>query len=480
MNRFLIALASLGLLMISFTSALSQDGASSKASQPADPPAAALRVGHNGRYLVDSQGQPFFWLGDTAWLLFQMTTREDADLYLKTRASQGFTVIQAALVMGEERVGGTLRPNVYGDLAFVGGNPASPLATPGKDVRQADEYDYWDHVDYIIERAAAHRLTLGLLPLFIGYRGDGYKYLTPDRASDYGLFLGRRYRSNPHLFWILGGDNTPDTEAKRKVWHELARGITVGVADQEEYRETLMTYHINGNHSSSQWFHQAPWLDFNMVQVWGNEKEIYPKLAQDYQLTPVKPTGLGEGSYEDGPQYPTKPIDALKVRKQAYWSYLAGGYHTYGNTNTWNFGSFKAERTQDWKQALRSPGTAHLSVLTKLLVSMEWWKLVPDPYVFVDGMGSGETRHAAMRSTAGDRLLVYLSHPGTVSLRLDGITAANAAQATWVDPQTGTRTAIGQFPTAGKSSFSSPKGWLDAILLVEAQRDSGRTVSGRR
>ena len=119
-------------------------------------------------------------------------------------------------------------------------------------------------------------------------------------------------------------------------------------------------------------------------------------------------------------------------------------------------------------------------MLTKLFASVEWWKLVPDPSVFVEGMGSGETRHAAMRSTAGDRLLVYLSHPGTVSLRLDGITAANAAQATWVDPQTGTRTAIGQFPTAGKSSFSSPKGWLDAILLVEAQRDSGRTVSGRR
>ena len=154
-----------------------------------------------------------------------------------------------------------------------------------------------------------------------------------------------------------------------------------------------------------------------------------------------------------------------RVRKQAYWSYLAGGYHTYGNTNTWNFGSFKAERTQDWKQALRSPGAAHLSVLTKLLVSIEWWKLVPDSSVFVEGMGSGETRHAAMRSTAGDRLLVYLSHPGTVSLRLDGITATSVAQATWVDPQTGIRTAIGQFPTPGKSSFSSPKGWPDAMLL---------------
>ncbi|MHB0958883.1 MAG: apiosidase-like domain-containing protein [Pirellulaceae bacterium] len=432
----------------------------------------ALQVSENGRHLIDRDGKPFFWLGDTAWLLFQMTTREDAELYLKTRAEQGFTVIQAAVVMGEERVGGTVRPNVYGDVAFVDGNPAHPLVTPGSDVQQADAWDYWDHVDYIIERAAAHRLTLGLLPLFVGYNGDGYKYLTPDRAYDYGLFLGRRYRNRPHLLWILGGDNTPDTEAKRKVWYEVARGITMGAADQEDYRQTLMTYHINGNNSSSQWFHEAPWLDLNMIQVWGNEKEIYPKIVQDYQLPVVRPTGLGEGSYEDGPQYSTKPIDALKVRKQAYWSYLAGGYHTYGNTNTWNFSSYKAEGTQDWKQALQSPGAAHLSVLTRIFASLEWWTLIPDTTVFVEGLGSGETRNAAMRSTAGDRLLIYLSHPGTVSLRLDGITTASAAQASWVDPQTGTRTVIGKFPVAGKRSLSTPQDWPDAILLVEAKDDA--------
>ncbi|MBN2132503.1 MAG: DUF4038 domain-containing protein, partial [Sedimentisphaerales bacterium] len=64
----------------------------------------ALHVSGNGRYLVQPNGKPFFWLGDTAWLLSQMTTREDADFYLETRAQQGFTVIQAAIVMGEERV----------------------------------------------------------------------------------------------------------------------------------------------------------------------------------------------------------------------------------------------------------------------------------------------------------------------------------------------------------------------------------------
>ena len=435
--------------------------------------ASPLRLSENGRYLIEPDGKPFFWLGDTAWLISQMTTREAVDLYLRTRALQGFTVIQAGVVMGEERVGGTLHANIYGDMAFTNGDPSQPLTTPGRDPEEAQQYDYWDHVDYIVKRAEAHGLTLGLLPLFVGWRGDGYKYLKPENAYHYGLFLGRRYQDKSHLVWLLGGDNTPDTETKQKVWHEMARGITVGVAGTEDYDQTLMTYHINGGNSSSQWFHQAPWLDFNMIQIWGNEKQIYPKITHDYQLTPVKPTGLGEGSYEDGPQYPTRPIDALKIRQQAYWSYLAGGYHTYGNTNTWNFSSYKPEGTQDWRDALRSPGAKHLSVLVKFFTSIEWWKLIPDPAALASGMGSGETRNAAMRSVDGDSLLIYLSSPATVRVCLDAISVADRVRATWIDPETGDRSNAGQFFNTVTPSFSTPKDWSDALLLIQAERSAG-------
>src|SRR3954462_1086774 len=33
-----------------------------------------LQVSANGRFLRTSHGKPFFWLGDTAWLLFQNLT----------------------------------------------------------------------------------------------------------------------------------------------------------------------------------------------------------------------------------------------------------------------------------------------------------------------------------------------------------------------------------------------------------------------
>ena len=53
-----------------------------------------LRVSDNGRYLVKQDGSPFLYLADTAWGLFHFN-REDVDLYLKTRAAQHFTAVQA-------------------------------------------------------------------------------------------------------------------------------------------------------------------------------------------------------------------------------------------------------------------------------------------------------------------------------------------------------------------------------------------------
>src|SRR5271167_1749371 len=38
-----------------------------------------LKVSANGRYFVDQDGKPFFYLGDTAWLLFQRLNRAEVE-----------------------------------------------------------------------------------------------------------------------------------------------------------------------------------------------------------------------------------------------------------------------------------------------------------------------------------------------------------------------------------------------------------------
>jgi hypothetical protein len=418
----------------------------------------------SGRYLLDAHGEPFFWLGDTAWLLFQATTRDDAERYLRARARQGFSVIQAALVMGEERVAGTLRPNAYGDLAFVDGDPARPNVTAG-----GAAAGYWAYADSVVELARACGLTLALVPLFVASRGDGFAYLTAGNAQAYGRFLGRRYRGGDHIVWVLGGDNVRQLAEKRDVWHALARGIAEGVAGSEDYTRTVMTYHTSGGHSSSSYLHDAPWLHFNMIQTWASYDAITSMVTADYERTPPKPVVLAEGAYEDGPQYPTGPITAHVIRKQAYWSYFAGGFHTYGNTNVWSFGTYAPEATHDWRRALDSAGAASMSVLRRFFGGLRWWALVPDQSVLA-GETEGAALNAAMRTNEGDCVVVYLPDAGTVTLTLDALTAAAGARATWIDPRSGAEAEAGGVSGGRPQAFSTPPGWEDALLRLTVER----------
>jgi hypothetical protein len=75
------------------------------AAAPDDAPARSVKnlklsVSANGRHFVDRNGKPFFYLGDTCWLLFQRANRAELDEYLKDRAAKGFTVIQAYVLRG--------------------------------------------------------------------------------------------------------------------------------------------------------------------------------------------------------------------------------------------------------------------------------------------------------------------------------------------------------------------------------------------
>lgn len=422
---------------------------------------AEFLAGPSGRHLL-LKGQPFFWLADTAWLLAQVPSREDLELYLTTRKEQGFTVIQLTAVMGEERVWGTARPNALGDRPFVNDNPLIPAITPGRDPGDAEQYDYWDHLDYVLERVHAHGFRAAVVTLFVGHRGEGYQYLRTDNALQYGRFLGERYRSQPQIIWLLGGDNTPNTAEKKDVWNRVAQGIILGICGREDYSQTLMTYHINGGASSSDLWHEAPWLDFNMTQTWSEYSEIYRRVQSDYARTPAKPCGLGEGAYEDGPQYPTRPINDLVIRKQAYWSYFAGGYHTYGNGNVWHFDSLKAELTQPWRQALHSPGARQMKILREFFRSVDWPRFVPDRGLLAGSASQDAQQDCAMRTLETDGCIFYLSGARDLPLALPP--ASSGWTGKWVNPATGE-----ERPLRGVASVArldSPAGWSDALLYL--------------
>ena len=109
----------------------------------------ALKVSADRRSLVTADDRPFFWLGDTAWELFHRLDREQADHYLRRRAAQRFTVIQA-VVLAE--LDGLHTPNAYGHLPLLDDDPTRPVEA------------YFAHVDWVIARANALGMYVGLLP----------------------------------------------------------------------------------------------------------------------------------------------------------------------------------------------------------------------------------------------------------------------------------------------------------------------------
>ena len=113
-----------------------------------------LKISDNGRYLQFENGKPFFWLGDTGWLLFKKLNREEAVKYLQDRAEKGFNVIQVMVIHSFPAT------NIYGDSAFVNNNPAIPKVTTGNDPNDSLQFDFWDHIDYIIDKAAEKGISI--------------------------------------------------------------------------------------------------------------------------------------------------------------------------------------------------------------------------------------------------------------------------------------------------------------------------------
>jgi hypothetical protein len=232
--------------------------------------------------------------------------------------------------------------------------------------------------------------------------------------------------------------------------------------------------------NSATYFHDDPWLDFNMVQS-GHSRKDYPNdslIRVNYARQPAKPTLDGEPRYEDHPVdwKPAKGwFDDFDVRQAAYWALLSGAVgHVYGNHNVWQFWQPGREpishaRTP-WQRALDQPGAAQMGYARKLFESVAWQTLVPAPGLLNDP-GTGKRPQVAARGggwyPAGGLLpagRTPTGRPGEVSPPIRGRLV--------VDPRSGTFRDVRKLPRAGKPFVPPSKGrgqdwllWLEKSTL---------------
>lgn len=397
-----------------------------------------LRVSENSRYLEKENGDPFFWLGDTCWEIFHRMTLEEAIAYLDKRQEQEFTVVQAVALA---ELDGMTTPNANGHYPLVPDEHGQFIEIQ-PDLEGED--NYWTHVDAIIDAALERNLYVAFLPnwgdKWNAMGKNGPEFLNAENAYEYASFLAKRYGHLPNIIWVLQGDRPLFKRKHFEVSSALARGIR----DHADPRQ-LITAHPGGHDSSSRYFHEEPWLDFNMIQSTHLETNYpnYRFVAADRALEPVKPTFDAEPRYEDHP-IDFDPAhgyyDAFDVRQGVYWAVLAGGLGvTYGHHSVWAVNREpSAYWPVPWKEALDRPAAWQMRYLRQAIESVDFRNGEPRQDLVIDPL-SGANYVAVF---ASDEFLLAYSPNGlpfelNLDVWLDSSLSKETISSHWFDPRTG-------------------------------------------
>lgn len=425
-------------------------------------PPARLKVSSNQRYLILENGQPFFWLGDTGWELFHRLTYQEADHYLSKRASQGFNVIQAVVLAEFD---GLHTPNANGYTPLSNDDPTKPVE------------GYFLFVDSIVDLAAKYGLYIAMLPtwgdkVYKDKWGQGPEIFNVSNAAQYGEWIGTRYKKKSNIIWVIGGDRNPRNDQDVNIWRAMAEGIVKGCGGNEY---ALMSFHPQPGKtsSSSSWFHEDDWLDFNMLQTGHCEDEpVWDKIGNDYRRNIVKPVLNAEAVYEDHPLcFNAKQngyTTAYDSRKAGYLSVFAGSFgYTYGCHSIWQF--YAPERTavnspvRFWYVSMDLPGASQLIHLKNLIETFSADNRRPDSTILINRY-TGTKRIEALRGD--DFLLVYSAAGESIELNAKSISAL-IFSSYWFDPRTGAKIKNASVPNKGVLKFACPsKGKYNDWVLV--------------
>lgn len=433
-----------------------------------------LVVSENHRFLQSIDGKPFFWLGDTAWELFHRLKREDAIRYLDDRAKNGYTVIQAVALA---ELDGLNSPNAYGHKPLIENDPTKP------DIKSGPDNDYWDQVDFIVAEANKRGIYVGFLPSWgdkwVKKWGKGPEVFTPTNAAVYGQWVGERYK-DAGVIWILGGDRPVETDTQKEIIRAMARGLRSG--DKGKH---LMTFHPTGGASSSQYFHNDDWLDFNMRQN-GHTAEFtgrYDATKADYELKPTKPVLDGEPIYEDHPvSFDAKKFGhsiASDVRRPLYWNLFTGAFgHTYGHHSVWQMWSADHQGINNplmpWTEAILQKGAVQMQFGRALMESRPFLTRIPDQEILVTDRvatsvpGAGRYQFVATRDAEGTYAMVYAPVGRPFKVKMNSIRGPRV-KAWWFNPRDGIAEAVGEFANTGEHEFipPNPGEMLDWILVLD-------------
>ncbi|WP_164821640.1 apiosidase-like domain-containing protein [Paenibacillus koleovorans] len=427
---------------------------------------AYLSVSKEGRTLRTRDGQPFFWLGDTAWSCPGKASMEEWRRYVDVRASQGFNVLQLNSLPQHDAT----KPILKG---------SRPFEWQGDQLWDYDTIlsDYFDRLDRMIEYANDKGIVIAIVVIWFYQiphakrKGRPLRHgMTLEQAKTYARFLVGRLQER-NVIWVISGDDDFEEEGITDFYDAIGREVK-----ETDGRGRLITTHPA--YMSGAYFHDKSWLDFNWVQSshHGEEQDkAYLYVREEWRRTPAKPVVNSEPCYEGFPAWGLREdtFNRRDVRRACWWSVLEGGLVgiTYGAEGVWNWtcpGETRQDRKPEhlttWEEALLFPGAEDLARMKAIMTSYAWWTLEPAPSRLV----STPSSYTPVAASADAKLLMaYLPDGEAIELDLTGVPAS--ATARWMHLERGEILPF-EWPetSAGQSVRLSPPDLTSDYLLLLA------------
>jgi hypothetical protein len=430
-----------------------------------------LKVSDTGRYLTYADGTPFFYLGDTHWILpherFTASNVPGVESQFKytvdKRVSQGFTVFQSEPIW---------QPH-GGDHS----GPDEEAAANLSDGFSEADLDGFRNLDrkfqYIADRGLVHAnamITWALDPA-------NYPVYTEEYMYKLARYWVARYGAYP-VIWTIAQEidqnmyGAYNGETMNK-WYAVGQSIL----DHDAYDQPIMPHMENISHtraSTSSWA-DKPYHDGWAIQWQGEMTGM--SIAQDFwNASPAKPSVLYEAAYD---HFWTDSRGALGAAYKAF-QYGFFGYG-YGAAGVWNDIYSKPGEAPDygtayemparyywWYDGANLPAADQLKYFKQFYTALEWWKLVPR---FNDNSWSSfhDASRSLLSSDGQETFVVFFFNNGTETGVLKQLDAGSTYHAAWFDPRTGLYYPI---PTEirvdeGNWCIPSQPSSDDWVLLVE-------------
>ncbi len=450
-----------------------------------------MTLSANRTHLVSTfTNKPVFITGDTAYnLIVQLSSVADVEAFLSDRQAKGMNLIWVGLVDATNHGEGsndraTTENDAFGNSPWNGGPTFTGMS---------EATAYWAHVDDVLQRAAAHGITvLAGTGFTTSFARCNLPYASSMTASSdatmttYGAFLGRRYKYYPNIIWLQGGDANVKlcgTSLAEKV-SDIAKGILT--EDVGHLIAVEATSNVWGEPSATNWTpytfgssNPGGWLTVGTIYPKGTPADTFSaEIAQiisqnvtETRATPYVPYFNMEDPYEFEPF--KRPYNTQQLRQEGYTEILSGAYlgRLFGSGGIWPFGAGCCTHGPTWQTNIKDPTSFDQMRLGQLFRSREHWELVADVdhKVLTAGYGEGATLTTTSRTRDGQSIIAYIPKGDAATLTVDmsKITSVlNLATCWWFSPSSGATTLIGNYSNSGMRDFTPPDA-SDWVLVID-------------